>query len=396
MKRNPYFEQISNRYLFQEVRHRLLHFKDKSPDARVISLSIGDTTEPIGPHTIQGLHDAVQALGDRATYTGYGPEQGFADVREAISKTIYQGKVPSDDIFVSDGSKCDIGRLQLLFGPACSVALQTPSYPVYQDTSLLFRNNPLILLPCTAENGFVPDLSPAASADILFLCNPCNPTGRAFSFSQLEQIVHFAIKHSITIIFDSAYSSYVQPGFPKSIYEIPGADTVAIELGSFSKIAGFSGVRLAWSVVPSKLNYSTGQPIKPDWMRIATTFFNGASIISQKGGMAVLSDAGMKEIDDQVNFYLANTKILKEAFTERGLEVYGGTHSPYLWVRFHGLSSWQAFDKMLQDMHIVTTPGIGFGQAGDGFLRISSFGSRASVTEAANRIKGGCLCSTQQ
>ena len=386
MKRNPNFENVSDRYLFQEVRHRVTEFKKKWPEAPIISLSIGDTTEPLGPHITESLNRATNALGDSSTYTGYGPEQGFLDIREAISQKIYHGIVPADDIFVSDGAKCDIGRLQLLFGPNASIALQTPSYPVYQDTSLIFRNNPLIFLPCTPENNFIPDLHGAARADVLFLCHPNNPTGIAFSFSELEEIVAFAKKHSITIIFDTAYSFFVQEGYPKSIYEIPGADEVAIELCSFSKIAGFSGVRLAWSVIPSALCYSNGQPVKQDWNRIITTFFNGASTISQKGGVAVLSDQGLKEVKAQVNFYLENTKILAKALEKTGLEVYGGLHSPYLWARFQELTSWQAFDKVLENLHIVTTPGIGFGQAGEGFLRISGFGARSSITEAENRI----------
>lgn len=386
MKRNKNFENVASRYLFQEVRHRVTDFKKKHPDAAIISLSIGDTTEPLGPHVSKKLENSCSELGARATYTGYGPEQGFLDIRKAISEKIYAGKIFPDDIFVSDGAKCDIGRLQLLFGSKATIAVQAPAYPAYQDTCLIFRDNPLIFLPCTPENKFLPDLEAASKADVLFLCHPNNPTGIAFSYSELEEIVAFAKKRSITIIFDTAYSFFVQEGYPRSIYEIPGAEEVAIELGSFSKIAGFSGVRLSWSVIPDALRYSTGEPVKPDWNRIVTTFFNGASIISQKGGMAVLSDEGLKEVLQQTKFYLENVNILKKSLSKEGREVYGGFHSPYLWVRFKELSSWQAFDKILENVHIVTTPGIGFGQSGDGFLRISGFGSRDSIIEAADRF----------
>ena len=386
MKQNPHFKMVASRYLFQEVRKRVQHFRAEQPDANLISLSIGDTSEPITPAVAKGLVDAATKLGTVEGYTGYGPDVGILELRKAISQKIYNNTLSPDDIFISDGAKCDIGRLQVLFGPDAVIALQDPAYPVYMDTSLLFRGKNVRLIPCTPENNFFPDLKAMSGVDVLFLCAPNNPTGTCFTHSQLEEIVTFAKKESITIIYDTAYSFYVQEGYPKSIYEIPGAQDVAIELGSFSKIAGFSGVRLAWSVVPSTLLYTNKEPIQPDWSRIAATFFNGASIISQEGGLSVLTDQGLKEIKTQIQFYLENCALLKKACEQAGLEVYGGTHSPYLWVRMNGLSSWDAFDLFLHKLHIVTTPGVGFGPSGEGFIRISAFGKRLSITEAAERI----------
>ncbi len=295
--------------------------------------------------------------------------------------------MPADDIFVSDGAKCDIGRMQFLFGPDAKIALQDPAYPVYLDSSLIYRGGNITFLPCTPENNFVPDIRQAKGSDVLFLCLPNNPTGTIFERAALEEIVAYAQAHKIMIVFDTAYSFYVDGGYCKSIYEIEGAKEVAIELGSFSKIAGFSGVRLGWSVIPQELKYRDGSLVKPDWMRINTTFFNGASILSQKGGLAVLSDEGMKEVKAQVQFYLDNTKMLAQTLHELGFETYGGKHSPYVWTRMKGFTSWEAFDYLLEQAHIVTTPGSGFGPAGEGFLRVSGFAARKTIEEAIYRLK---------
>lgn len=382
MIRNHYFDKVGSRYLFQEIRSKALAFAQKHPDARLIRLGIGDTTEPIGPYVTSMLEQAACELGTKNGYAGYGPEQGIDELREAISQTIYKGQVAPDDIFVSDGAKCDIGRLQFLFGPNAKIALQDPTYPVYLDSSLIYRGGNVTFLPCTPENGFVPDISQAKGADVLFLCLPNNPTGTIFHKRDLEQIVAFAQAHKIVIVFDTAYSFYVQDGYPKSIYEIEGAKEVAIELGSFSKIAGFSGVRLGWTVVPQEL----GQ-LKLDWMRINATFFNGASIISQKGGLAVLSPEGLKEVKEQVQFYLENTQMLAKTLSFLGFETFGGMHSPYVWTRLPDFTSWQAFDLLLEQANIVTTPGSGFGPAGEGFLRVSGFAARKTIEEAVTRLK---------
>ena len=387
MIRNHHFDKVPSRYLFQEIRNKALAFSQKNPDAKLIRLGIGDTTEPIGPFTCSKIADAALALGTTDGYSGYGPEQGILELRQAISNTVYNGKISTDDIFVSDGAKCDIGRLQFLFGPNAKIALQDPAYPVYLDSSLIYRGGEITYLPCTPENNFVPDITLAKGSDVLFLCLPNNPTGTIFERSQLQHIVDYARKHKIMIVFDTAYSYYVHGDYPKSIYEIEGANEVAIELGSFSKIAGFSGVRLGWTVMPQELKYRDGTFVKPDWMRINATFFNGASILSQKGGLAVLSPEGMKEVESQVQFYLENTQMLTKTLTELGFETFGGQHSPYVWTRIKGLSSWQAFDLLLEHANIVTTPGSGFGPAGEGFLRVSGFASRKTINEAIHRLK---------
>lgn len=386
MIRNPNFDKVPARYLFQEIRSRANAFSQKNPDAKLIRLGIGDTTEPVGPYIAQELARAAAELGTLEGYSGYGPEQGIPQLREAISQVIYNGTISADDIFVSDGAKCDLGRLQLLFGSETKIALQDPAYPVYLDSSIIYRNSSITFLPCTPENGFMPDMSPAIGCDLLFLCLPNNPTGTVLPKEALQHIVQFAKANSIMIIFDAAYSFYIEDNTPKSIYEIDGAQEVAIELGSFSKIAGFSGVRLGWTVVPEALRYRDGKQVKPDWMRINGTFFNGASILSQKGGIAALSPQGLQEVANQVNFYKENVQILTKTLQELGFETYGGIHSPYVWTRIEGLSSWEAFDLLLEKTHIVTTPGSGFGPAGEGFLRVSGFATRASILEATRRL----------
>lgn len=388
MPRNSRFSEVAKSYLFQEIRERRRSFQERNPDVKLISLSIGDTTEPLPPLTKTALVEAAEGLGTREQYSGYGPEQGIEPLRKAISERLYHGKVNPDDIFVSDGAKCDLGRLQLLFSEKTKVALQDPAYPVYLDTSIIHRGkDSVILLPCTPENNFFPDLTLAKGADVLFLCSPNNPTGAAWSLTELEKIVRFCKEHKKILIFDVAYATYVQGDSPRSIYEIEGAKEVAIEVGSFSKMAGFSGLRLGWSVVPSELHYATGEPVRPDWMRVITTFYNGASIASQKAGVAALSQKGFQELQKIVDFYLENATLLRKTFLNLGFEVHGGVHSPYLWVRLKGKSSWETFDELLNQAHILTTPGAGFGTGGEGFLRISSFGSRATIEEAIGRLE---------
>ncbi len=387
MIRNQHFDKVPSRYLFQEIRTRANSFLAAHPDSKLIRLGIGDTTEPIGSYITSQLEEAARALGTRDGYTGYGAEQGICELRDAISKTVYNGSVDKDDVFVSDGAKCDIGRLQFLFGPDAKIALQDPAYPVYLDSSLIYRGGTITFLPCTPENNFTPDITKAKGSDVLFLCVPNNPTGTLLSRQELEKIVDFALEHKILIVYDTAYSFYVQGNEVKSIYEIKGAEKCAIELGSFSKIAGFSGVRLGWTVVPEALKFRDGSSVKADWMRINTTFFNGASILSQKGGIACLSEKGLKEVHAQVQFYLENTKLLAKTVKNLGFETYGGEHSPYLWTRIKGLSSWEAFDELLHKTHIVTTPGAGFGPAGEGFLRISGFSTREKIHEAIARME---------
>lgn len=384
MERNPNFSQINSCYLFHEIKQRVEQFKEQHPTATLISLGIGDTTEPIASCIIDAFIEKARALGTGEGYIGYGPEQGSELLRERISNRMYNGAIPPSDIFISDGAKCDIARLQMLFGKI-SVAIQDPSYPVYVDSALLTRGEKtkITLLPCLPENNFLPDITQAHNSSVIFLCSPNNPTDTCFRTSDLTHIVEFARKHRQIIVYDVAYNFYIAEDVPRTIYEIPGAKEVAIEIGSFSKIAGFSGIRLGWTVVPAQLLYANGDSVKNDWIRLVTTLFNGASAISQAGGCAALSDEGMKQIEKRVHFYRENATLLAAAFQGT---VYGGKNTPYLWVRFPNKTSWEAFDELLYKAHIITTPGSGFGPSGEGFLRISGFGSRQTILEACSRI----------
>lgn len=387
-KRNPRMNALQTNYLFPQVNLRKKEFLDKNPEAMLISLGIGDTTEPIPSFITQALIRGATRLGTKEGYVGYGPEQGIHSLREKIADKLYSNRIHADEIYISDGAKCDIGRLQALFGSDVSIAVQDPAYPVYIDGSLLHGVKNITYMPCTPENGFFPDLNSTPRTDLIYFCSPNNPTGAAATKEQLENLVSYAKKNRSIIIFDSAYANFIQdPALPKSIFEIEGAREVAIELGSFSKIAGFTGVRLGWSIVPNELVYDEGLSVKKDWNRVHSTIFNGASNIAQWGGQAILEDEGVKEIAALTAFYLENTKILRGVLTELGFEIYGGINAPYLWVRIPGRNSWDSFQKFLEDYHLITTPGIGFGASGGDFLRFTAFGHRENILIAAERLK---------
>ena len=329
-----------------------------------------------------------QDLGTEKGYVGYGPEQGIDPLRQQIATVVYKDRFDQSEIFVSDGACCDIGRLQTLFGNGVRIAIQDPAYPVYADGSVIHGVQEIHFLPCTPENGFFPDLNALPPVDIIYFCSPNNPTGAVSTHAQLEKLVAFAKRHRSIIIFDTAYAAYIKdPSLPKSIYEIAGAEDVAIEIGSFSKSAGFTGVRLGWTVVPKSLTYDCGKAVRNDWDRVVTTVFNGASIIAQKGGLAALADRGSAGAEATVNFYLENARLIKSAFEEMGYEVFGGVHAPYLWVRFPGRASWDVFQELLEKTHIVTVPGSGFGQSGEGFVRLSAYGKREHIVCAIERLK---------
>ncbi|HEV8052192.1 MAG TPA: LL-diaminopimelate aminotransferase, partial [Parachlamydiaceae bacterium] len=370
-----------------EINSRKKEFLLKHPDASLISLGIGDTTESIPPFITKALVEGSARLGTREGYTGYGPEQGLKRLREMIADKLYSNRIKADEIFISDGAKCDLGRLQMLFGSDVSIAVQDPAYPVYIDGSLIQGVKTIVSMPCTPENNFFPDLNSTPRTDLIYFCSPNNPTGAAATKSQLEQLVAFAKANRSIIIYDSAYAHFIQePQLPKSIFEIEGAHDVAIELGSFSKIAGFTGVRLGWSIVPERLAYDDGSSIKKDWSRITSTIFNGASNIAQLGGCAVLAEEGLKEIAVLNFFYMENTLIIREAMQELGYEVYGGVNAPYLWVRFKGRSSWETFQDFLENYHLITTPGVGFGPSGEHFMRFTAFGHRENILLAVQRL----------
>ncbi len=401
LKRNPSIANLSSGYLFPEIAKRRSAYAKAHPDAKIISLGIGNTTEPLTPHIVDGLTAAVHNLGTPEGYSGYGDEAGLTALREKIAHVLYNNLIRSDEVFVSDGAKCDIGRLQYLFGPRVNVVVQDPAYPVYVDGSVMigaagksgatgYRG--ITYLPCTASNGFFPDVSRIKKNSLVYFCSPNNPTGAVATRPQLEQLVRQAQKTGSVIIFDSAYSAFIRdPQLPKSIYEIDGARTCAIEVNSFSKPIGFTGVRLGWTIVPSELTFADGTPVIRDWSRLTTTIFNGASNIAQYGGLASLDETGLAETRLLTDYYLENASIIRKTllsgpFSPAGVEVYGGDNAPYVWARFPGKKSWDVFDFFLDSCHVVCTPGAGFGPAGESFIRFSSFGHREQVLEACNRL----------
>ena len=395
LKRNPCIANIKAGYLFPEIAKRRREYAAAHPEARIISLGVGNTTEPILPHITAGLVEGARKLGTVEGYSGY-QDEGLLALREKISKVFYGGKFASDEIFISDGAKCDIGRLQLLFGAGTPVAVQDPSYPVYVDGSVLIGAaggwadsgySGITYLPCTAGNNYFPDLSRLPLNCLIYFCSPNNPTGAVSSREQLGLLVKAAQKNASIIIFDAAYSEYIRDSnLPKSIFDIEGAKTCAIEVNSFSKPAGFTGVRLGWTVVPKDLKYGGGESVNADWARIASTVFNGASNIAQAGGLAALDNNGLKEICELCDFYLSNARLIRGTLEKMRISCMGGDNSPYIWAHFPGRDSWEVFSEILEKCQVVTTPGAGFGPAGQSYVRFSSFGHRADVEEACERL----------
>ena len=396
LTRNPYIANLKAGYLFPEIAKRRREFAAAHPDAKIISLGVGNTTEPILPHINAGLVEGAKKLGTAEGYSGY-QDEGLAALREKISKVFYNGKFTLDEIFISDGAKCDIGRLQILFGAGTKIAVQDPSYPVYVDGSVLAGAASawtgagyagITYLPCTVENDFFPDLDLIPQNSLIYFCSPNNPTGAVSNRAQLSALVEAALSKECIIIFDAAYSEFIRdPSLPKTIYEIEKADQCAIEVNSFSKPAGFTGVRLGWSVVPKALKYSAGESVNADWNRIAGTIFNGASNIAQAGGLAALDDEGLNEIRKLTDFFLGNAKLIRDALQKLEVNCIGGGNSPYIWAHFPGRDSWNVFAEILEKCHVVTTPGAGFGPAGREFVRFSAFGHRADVEEACKRLE---------
>ena len=395
MQRNPCLVNIKAGYLFPEIAKRRREFAAAHPEAKIISLGVGNTTEPVLPHINAGLTEGARRLGTVEGYSGY-QDEGLLELREKIAAVYYGGKFNAHEIFISDGAKCDIGRLQVLFGAKVQIAVQDPSYPVYVDGSVLMGAAGgwegtgyagVTYLPCTTANGFFPDLSKIPPNGLIYFCSPNNPTGATSTKEQLAALVQTAIKKNSIIIFDAAYSEYIRdPSLPKSIFEIDGARECAIEVNSFSKSAGFTGVRLGWSVVPEALKYESGESVNTDWHRICATIFNGASNIGQAGGLAALDSEGQKEIRALTDFYLGNAHLIRGVLQKAGISVTGGDNSPYIWAHFPGRDSWDVFAEILEKCQVITTPGAGFGPAGAGFIRFSAFGHRADVQEACQRL----------
>jgi LL-diaminopimelate aminotransferase len=402
IQRNSGFSNLSAGYLFPEIARRRREYLAAHPDAKLISLGIGNTTEPLTPHIDAGLVEAARKLATAEGYSGYGDEQGLTALREKIAAVFYGGKVLPEEVFVSDGAKCDIGRLQLLFGAGAKVAVQDPSYPVYVDGSVIigaagaYRDGSsggragyagIDYLPCTAENGFFPDLSALPKDGLFYFCSPNNPTGAVATKAQLAALVKAARAAGTLIVFDAAYAEYIRdPALPKSIFEIDGARDCAVEVNSFSKPIGFTGVRLGWTVVPKELRYADGSTIIADWNRVCTTVFNGASNIAQYGGLASLDGTGLAEMRELTDFYLGNAKLIRSALEKLGVKCVGGDNAPYIWAHFPGRRSWDVFAEILDTCRVVTTPGSGFGPAGESYMRFSAFGHRADVEEACRRL----------
>jgi LL-diaminopimelate aminotransferase len=408
INRNPAFANLTAGYLFPEIGKRRREYAAAHPDKKVISLGIGNTTEPLTPHIAGAMSDYIQALQTQDGYSGYGDEQGLTALREKIAKVLYQNKVDADEVFISDGAKCDIGRIQTLFGADVSVAVQDPAYPVYVDGSVMVgaaggakKNGSgyegVVYMPCTPENHFFPDLSVVPDNSLIYFCSPNNPTGAVSTHEQLTELVQYAKKHSCIIIYDAAYFAFItDKKIPCSIFEIEGAKECSIEINSFSKPIGFTGVRLGWSIVPKNLQFSDGTQINKDWNRVMTTIFNGASNIAQRGGLAALDEQGLTEMKSLIDYYLENERLIKKAlesdnFKRLNIEIYGDGNSPYLWVKFPNKKSWEVFDEILNQCQVVTTPGAGFGPAGESFIRFSSFGHRSDIKEACERLKNFSL-----
>ncbi len=403
---NSHYLKLKAGYLFPEINRRVKAFTDANADAarRLIRCGIGDVTEPLPTAVREAMHKAVDELGARETFRGYGPEQGYDFLRKAIAENDYRAHgldVADDEIFVSDGSKCDCANILDILGSANRIAVMDPVYPVYVDTNVMAGHTGaadeagiyegLVYLPCTTENGFMPDV-PDEKVDVVYLCSPNNPTGAVATRERLERWVAYALKNDAIILYDAAYEAYItEPGIPHSIYEIPGARKCAIEFRSFSKNGGFTGVRCAFTVLPKDIECQTAEggrkPLHPLWNRRFSTKFNGVSFVTQRAAEALYSPEGKAEIAALVSHYMGNAKILREAVSGSGLTVFGGVNAPYIWVRGpEGLTSWEIFDKVLNEANIVITPGSGFGGAGEGYFRISAFNSRANAEEAARRL----------
>ena len=402
---NEHYLKLQAGYLFPEIGRRVNEFIAANPDKKVIKMGIGDVTQPLVPTVLKAFHEGVDEQGKAESFKGYGPEQGYEFLREAIAKNSYQANgidIPADDIIVSDGSKCDTGNIQEIFGADNKIAICDPVYPVYSDTTVMSGKTGtcqkngyyegIIYMPCTEENGFTPDF-PSERPDLIFLCYPNNPTGTVASKEELKKWVDYARKNKSIILYDAAYEAFItEDNIPRSIYEIEGAKEVAIEFRSFSKTAGFTGTRCAYTVIPEgvKAYDSKGNThaVKKLWMRRHSTKFNGVSYPVQKAAAAIYTPEGKKEIEKVIAYYLENARIMRESLAEIGYTVYGGINAPYVWVKTkNGMSSWDFFDKLLNEVNIVGTPGSGFGPAGEGYFRFSAFADRENVIEAMGRIK---------
>lgn len=403
-KLNENYFKLGAGYLFPEIGRRVNAFKENHPSANIMKLGIGNTTEALTPQIVKGLHKGVDLLASLDTYSGYCDDSsGEVVLKEAVQKYYdnLNAKIDLSEVFISDGAKPDSGNIQSIFSIGNRVAVQDPAYPVYVDTNVIggrsgqFNSDSgqyegIVYMPCTDENDFFPSL-PTEKVDLIYLCSPNNPTGAVATKAQLKIFVDYAIANKAVIIFDAAYAAFIKDAsLPKSIYEVEGAEKCAIEIYSFSKLAGFTGVRLGWSIVPKAMTLEDAKEgeVNRLWARRQNTFFNGASNVVQMGGVAALSAEGQKECQGLVDFYMENARIIRDGLHDVGITVFGGDNAPYIWLKTPGgMSSWQFFDTLLSQAHVVGTPGSGFGPSGEGYFRLSSFGHRENIKQAVKSIQ---------
>jgi LL-diaminopimelate aminotransferase len=402
---NENYLKLQAGYLFPEIGRRVKEFTEANPDKKVIKMGIGDVTQPLSPAIIKAFHEGVDEMANGTTFRGYGPEQGYEFLREAIAKNDYKDygvNINAGDIFISDGSKCDTGNIQEIFGNNNVIAVGDPVYPVYVDTTVMSGKTGnidnkgyykgIVYMPCNEANNFVPEL-PTEKVDLIFLCYPNNPTGTVATKEELKKWVDYAINNKCIILYDAAYQAFItEEGIPRSIYEIEGAEKCAIEFRSFSKTAGFTGTRCAFTVIPDSVmaydENGKAYPVKPLWNRRQSTKFNGVSYPVQKAAAAVYSPEGKKEVAETIAYYLENARIMRESLESIGYKVYGGVNAPYVWVKAkNNMTSWDFFDKVLNEANVVGTPGSGFGPSGEGYFRFSAFADRENVIEAMDRVK---------
>ena len=400
-KINENYLKLPGSYLFSAIGKKVRDFSAANPEAKIIRLGIGDVTQPIAAAVIEALHGAVDEMGHAESFRGYAPDLGYEFLRDVIARKDYWARgceISAEEIFISDGAKCDCGNIQEIFDTSNRIAVCDPVYPVYVDSNVMAgrtgaynaqtgRFEGVIYMPCTAENGFVPDL-PEEVPDLIYLCFPNNPTGAGLNKAQLQQWVDYANQHDSIILYDSAYEAYIsEPDVPHSIYECEGARGCAIEFRSFSKTAGFTGLRLGYTVIPQDLE-TGGERLWPLWARRHGTKYNGAPYIIQRAGEAVYSDEGRQQVREQIAYYMGNAKYILEGLRSAGYEVSGGVNAPYIWLRTPGnMTSWEFFDQLLTQANVVGTPGSGFGPHGEHYFRLTACGSRESTIEAVDRIK---------
>ena len=390
---NENFLELQDSYLFSTIAKKVAEYSAQNPDKKIIKLGIGDVTRPIVPACVEAMHKAVDEIGTAEGFKGYGPEQGYDFLRTAIVENDYKTRgveIEKDEIFVSDGAKCDCGNIVDIFGKENKVAITDPVYPVYLDTNIM-SGREVIYLPVTAENNFVPEL-PKEKVDMIYLCFPNNPTGTVLTKEELKKWIDYAKENNSVILYDAAYEAFItEENIPHSIYEVEGAKEVAIEFRSYSKTAGFTGVRCAYVVIPKELKGKTkdGEEVSYNklWNRRTCTKFNGVSYIVQKAAEATYSEEGRKQIQENINYYLENARIIKQGLEKAGFTCYGGVNYPYVWLKVtDGMTSWELFDELLEKANVVGTPGSGFGPHGEGYFRLTAFGTKENTQKAIERI----------